>query len=247
MMRQIVRVGSSMQALGELAVFEPFSRLSASARSLLNQGTVRQNAAAGASIMHKGQPASGAYVVLSGRLRVYTITPTGTEATLYTVDPGETCVLALNCLFNDLLYPAWVQAEGPTRVAIIPGPLYRELFAHEAAIQDLTVHALSSLVFRLMAELEAIHSCNHRQRLVHYILLHASSEGVLKTTQQSLAGHLGTTREVVARLVQALVAEGYVKSARGQLTIKDLFGLRRQQGGLLAQTQAATRLPGRAS
>jgi CRP/FNR family transcriptional regulator, anaerobic regulatory protein len=220
---------SSMQPLGDLALFEPFSRLSTGAKTMIARGAVRKNALAGASIMHKGQPASGAYIVLSGRLRVYTITPTGTEATLYTVDPGETCVLALNCLFNDLLYPAWVQAQGPTRVAIIPGPLYRQLFAQEAAIQDLTVNALSTVVYRLMAELEAVHSCNHKQRLAHYLLLHASSDGVVKTTQQQLAGHLGTTREVVARLMQGLVADGFVKSQRGRITIKDLFGLRKLQ------------------
>lgn len=219
-----------MHALGDLALFEPFTRLSAGARTLLARGAVRKRAAAGASVMHRGQPASGAYVVLSGRLRVYTITPAGHEATLYLVDPGETCVLALNCLFNDLLYPAWVQAEVPTTLAIIPGALYRQLFAQEAAIQDLTVHALSTLVFRLMAELDAVHSCSHRQRLVHYLLVHSSSEGVLTATQQQLAGHLGTTREVVARLVQGLVAGGFVKSGRGRITIKDLFGLRRLQG-----------------
>ena len=219
-----------MHALGDLALFEPFTRLSAGARTLLARGAVRKRAAAGASVMHRGQPASGAYVVLSGRLRVYTITPAGHEATLYLVDPGETCVLALNCLFNDLLYPAWVQAEVPTTLAIIPGALYRQLFAQEVAIQDLTVHALSTLVFRLMAELDAVHSCSHRQRLVHYLLVHSSSEGVLTATQQQLAGHLGTTREVVARLVQGLVAGGFVKSGRGRITIKDLFGLRRLQG-----------------
>lgn len=224
-----------MHTLGDLALFEPFNRLSSGARVLLARGALRKRAAAGASVMHRGQPASGAYVVLSGRLRVFTITPAGHEATLYLVEPGETCVLALNCLFNDLLYPAWVQAEAPTTLAIIPGPLYRELFANEPAIQDLTVHALSSLVFRLMAELDAVHSCNHRQRLVHHLLARASSEGVLKTTQQQLAGHLGTTREVVARLVQGLVAEGFVKSERGRLTIKDLFGLRRLQGPGLAR------------
>ena len=32
------------------------------------------------------------------------------EATLYVINPHETCVLALNCIFNDLLYPAWVEA-----------------------------------------------------------------------------------------------------------------------------------------
>lgn len=220
-----------MQSLGELVRFEPFNRLSSEARSLLNRGVVRKSLPAGASVMYKGQPASGAYMVLSGRLRVFTVTPGGTEATLYLVDPGETCVLALNCLFNDLLYPAWVQAEAATSLAIIPGPLYRQLFAKEPAIQDLTVQALSTLVYRLMAELNDIHSCNHKQRLVHFLLMHASSEGVLQTTQQQLANHLGTTREVVARLMQDLVAGGFVKTQRGRITIKDLFGLRRLEAG----------------
>ena len=115
-----------MQATGDFAVFEPFGRLSGSARRMLEQGALRRNVPSGANIMHKGQPASGAYLVLSGRLRVYTVTPNGNEATLYRVEPGETCVLALNCLFNDLLYPAWVQAEGATRLAVVPGPLYRD-------------------------------------------------------------------------------------------------------------------------
>jgi len=218
-----------MQVIRELTLFEPFSRLSADGQTLLTQGAVAMNALAGTGIISKGQPASGAYVVLSGRLRVYTITPAGTEATLYLVEAGETCVLSLNCLFNDLLYPAWVQADKATRVAVIPGPLYRQLFKQESYIQDLTLHALSTLVFRLMAELDAVHSFNHRQRLVHFVLLHASSDGVLKTTQQQLAGHLGTSREVVARLMQGLVAEGFLKSQRGQIIIKDIFGLRRLQ------------------
>lgn len=213
----------------ELAIFEPFTRLSGDARTLLERGAVRHNVVAGANIVHKGEPASGAYLVLAGRLRVYTVTPSGAEATLYIVNPGETCVLALNCLFNDLLYPAWVQADQPTRLAVIPAPLYRQLFAREPAIQDLTVHALTTLVFRLMSELDAVHSFNHKQRLAHHILLHASSEGVLETTQQQLAGHLGTSREVVARLVQQMVAEGYIRSQRGRITIKDLFGMRRLQ------------------
>jgi CRP/FNR family transcriptional regulator, anaerobic regulatory protein len=166
-------------------------------------------------------------VVLKGSLRVFTIAPNGTEATLYRVEPGETCVLALNCLFNDLLYPAWVQAEAPSKVGVIPGAVYRELFNTERAIQDLTIRALSTLVYRLMAELESIHSCNHRQRLAHHILMNANSEGELQTTQQQIAGHLGTTREVIARLIQEFSGAGYVQTRRGTIAIKDLFGLRR--------------------
>jgi CRP/FNR family transcriptional regulator len=211
----------------ELLRIEPFRRLGADARRLLAQGAVIRKPARADAILHKGQPVSGAYLVLSGRLRVFTIEASGTEATLYFIDPGETCVLALNCLFNDLLYPAWVEAETPATVAVIPGPVYRRLFESESVIQNLTVQALSTLVYRLMAELEHVHSSNLKQRLAQFILLHASADGSLRMTQQQIAQHLGTTREVVARSMQELVAKGLVQTGRGALTIRDLFGLRR--------------------
>ena len=210
-----------------LEEFEPFSRMSRAGKALLAQGALRKNLPGPASVLHKGQPVSGAYVALEGRLRVFTIAPNGTEATLYFVDPGETCVLAINCLFNELLYPAWVQTETAGAVALIPGPVYRRLFETETVIQNLTVSTLSTLVYRLMAELDHVHSSNHRQRLAQFILLHAAADGSLRMTQQQLARHLGTTREVVARQMGEFVAARFVDTQRGLVSIRDLFGLRR--------------------
>lgn len=219
-----VRPGSSTSTLGS---FEPFASLGEGSRALLAQGQNRMTARRAEAVVHKGQPVSGAYVVLEGRLRVFTMSPNGAEATLYLIEPGETCVLALNCVFNDLLYPAWVQAEEPSAVCVIPGAVYRRLFETDNAIREFTVRNLSTLVYRLMTELEQVHGSRHKQRLAHFIVHHASSEGVLHMTQQQVAGHLGTTREVVARLMQELVAQGLVRTARGQIRIADLFGLRR--------------------
>ncbi|MCU7802986.1 MAG: Crp/Fnr family transcriptional regulator [Candidatus Thiodiazotropha sp. (ex Lucinoma borealis)] len=188
---------------------------------LLDEGVLHKHFKNPTSVIHKGQCVSGAYLVSKGRLRVFTFTPQGSEATLYFIQPGETCVLALNCLFNDLLYPAWVETDADTSVDIIPGPLYRQLFEREAPVQDLTVKALSALVFRLMNELEQVHACNLDQRLANFILSNATEEGVLKMTQQALAGHLGTTREVIARLMQGFVAEGVVSTRRGAITLTD--------------------------
>lgn len=210
-----------------LEEIDPFCQLSAAGKALLAQGAVRKNVPGPAAVLHKGQPVSGAYVALEGRLRVFTIAPNGTEATLYFVDPGETCVLAINCLFNDLLYPAWVQTEGPGVIALIPGPVYRRLFETEAVIQNLTVSALATLVHRLMAQLDLVHSSNHRQRLAQFILLHAAADGTLRMTQQQLARHLGTTREVVARQMGEFVAARLLDTQRGLVSIRDLFGLRR--------------------
>ncbi|MCB1626565.1 MAG: Crp/Fnr family transcriptional regulator [Xanthomonadales bacterium] len=216
-----------MNVIDELTRLEAFARVDPASRQLLEQGLVCQHLNRAAAVLHKGQPVSGAYIVLDGRLRVFTITPGGTEATIYFVNPGDTCVLALNCLFNDLLYPAWVQAEEATRIVRIPGAVYRQLHEREADIRNLTVQTLSTLVWRLMSELEQLHACTHRQRLANFILQHASSDGELRMTQQVLARHLGTTREVVARLVQEFVGAGLLRTGRGRLYIADLFGLRR--------------------
>jgi len=210
----------------DLEQIEPFRRIGARGKTLLAQHVVRKRVALTTTLLRKGQAVSGAYLVLAGRLRVFTVAPNGTEATLYFIDPGETCVLALNCLFNDLLYPAWVQAETPTTIALIPGPVYRTLFASEPVIQDLTVHALSTLVYRLMAELEDVHFTNHGQRLAQFILLRAASDGSLGMTQHQVAHHLGTTREVVARLLRGFVARGLVRTRRGSIRILDVDALR---------------------
>jgi CRP/FNR family transcriptional regulator len=78
-----------------------------------------------------------------------------------------------------------------------------------------------------MQELEQVHSTNLRQRLAQYVLLHANAEGRLETTQQQLARHLGTSREVIGRLMSEMVSRGLLHSGRGRLDIRDLFGLRR--------------------
>jgi CRP/FNR family transcriptional regulator len=58
-----------------------------------------------------------------------------------------------------------------------------------------------------MGELEQIHGRNYRERLAQFILMHANAERTLAMTQQRIAQHLGTTREVIARVMGDFVAE----------------------------------------
>jgi CRP/FNR family transcriptional regulator, anaerobic regulatory protein len=198
-----------------------FHDLSGASRALLARGLRYVQCGKGASILAKGQRVSGAYVVISGHLRVFTLSPDGIEATLYVINPHETCVLALNCIFNDLLYPAWVEAGSATRVAVIPGMVFRNLFEAEPAIRNMTVQAFSTIVFRLMTELEGIHSYKLERRLSNFLLLHASTDGTVLMTQQEVASHLGTTREVVARALGQLASAGRIRTSRGKIGISD--------------------------
>ena len=95
----------------ELGRFETFQFLSDPARRLLEETLAVRQVTRAEAVLHMGQPVSGAYLVLKSRLRVFTVAPNRTEATLYFLDSGEACLLAINCLVNDLWYPAWVQGE----------------------------------------------------------------------------------------------------------------------------------------
>lgn len=172
-------------------------------------------------VLDKGAAISGAYFVLEGMLRVYTISRNGKEATLYNIAPGETCILATNSLFNDFLYPAWVVADVDTKVGILPGSVYRDLFRSEPAVQDITIKALSSTVFGLMSELEQTHAQTVRQRLASYLVMRSSSDFIISATQQKIADALGSSREFVARLLAEFNEMGLIRSGRGKILILD--------------------------
>lgn len=199
--------------------FAPFQRLSDAGRQALTRGLRSAVFTRGANVLSRGDQVAGAYLVVTGRLRVYTLSAEGREATLYTIDPGETCVLALNCLFSDLRYPAWVDASAGTRVAIVDGPAYRSLFEHDAAVRDMTVRAFSTVVFRLMSALEDVHTHALDRRLATFLVVRSSSSGEVRMTQQAIADHLGTTREVVARLLARFSRLRFVSRQRGAIRV----------------------------
>jgi CRP/FNR family transcriptional regulator len=206
--------------MSEIRRLSIFHTLSDESRRLLDGGAITMRVPERRIFIKKGEHVSGAYFVLNGRLRVFTSLANGKEATLYFVKPGETCVLALNSLFNGLLYPAWVEADAPTAAAIIPGRIFRALFETERAIRDLALGAMATLALRLMDELDQAHTCTLEQRLVNFLLVRASGkERAVRQTQQQIADHLGTSREVIARVIGRIAARGYIVSGRKVITI----------------------------
>ena len=201
-------------------------QLSEAGQSLVQKRMVRKSFEKHDPVIGKGDSVSGAYFVVSGALRVFTLSPDGKEATLYRMDAGDTCVLALNSLFNNVLYPAWVEAVDDTVVGVLPGDVYRKLFTQESTVQDITMRALSSAVFGLMSELEVRHSYSLDQRLANFLLTRATAEDIVHNTQQEIASEIGTTREVVGRLMVQFSARGLIKSGRGKIHLLNKSGLR---------------------
>ncbi len=184
----------------------------------------------GTQLVVRGDEVAGAYLVEEGALRVYYTSEEGREGTLYWVEPGQSCILALNCTFSRLAYPAWVESDGPTRFSVVPGDVYRTLFASDPAVQRFTFEALSGRLFELMALIEETASQGLEARVAAFLLRRAKGEERVALTQEQLARHLSTSREVVSRVLRGLSALGLVSSGHGQIVILDSEGLRRIAG-----------------
>ncbi len=173
-------------------------------------------------VIARGDDVSGVYVVLDGALRIYYVNREGREGTLYWVDPGQSCILALNCLFAKIAYPAWVETDqSGAEVAIIAGDVYRELYLCEPSLQKFTFANLSERLFELMALLQESASFGLEQRVAAYLLRRAQNSSVLQVTHEQVAHHLSSSREVVSRVLRNVARRGAIELTPGQIRIID--------------------------
>jgi CRP/FNR family transcriptional regulator, anaerobic regulatory protein len=177
-------------------------------------------------LLERGDDVDGAYLLVGGSLRVYYITSEGREATLYHVEPGGTCVLALTSAFNQQPYPAWVEAEaeGALLVRIPSGP-FRRLFDGEPAFRAFIFSVLSARIFELMSALEEAGSAQIEQRVARYLARRVGADSTVRATQIGIASELGTAREVVFRALRALSNRGLVETGRVRIKVLDRAGL----------------------
>ncbi|MEZ5850428.1 MAG: Crp/Fnr family transcriptional regulator [Hyphomicrobiaceae bacterium] len=205
----------------DLSLFPFLAGLQPASQLLLAERTRRISCPTSTHLVSRGDKVAGAYLVVRGALRVYYVSAEGREGTLYWVEPGQSCILALNCTFSRLAYPAWVESDGKTEISIIPGEVYRELFAREAAVQRFTFEALSGRLFELMALVEETASQGLEARIASFLLRRAKGGATVAITQEQLARHLATSREVVSRTLRRLAALGLVSAEPGLVHLVD--------------------------
>jgi len=190
-------------------------RLNDSAR-ILREGKGRE-------LLARGEFVGGAYLVLAGELDVYTIDHEGREASLYRVRAGESCLFALNALFANVPYQAWVRVvSDAASIVVIPASVLRELHHQERAVRDWVFGVQSQRIFDLVSALEEVQMLPVEARLRSFLLRSANADRRVKQTHEAIAKCLGTAREVVTRNLRTFADNGLVTLSRGCVTILDV-------------------------
>jgi len=184
---------------------------------LLTAGRL-QPVAAGTQIYHEGDACSAIAFVLAGEIRVYKIGQTGREITLYEIGPGETCILNASCILAGQNYPAHAVAAADTDLLLVPSADFRKLVSDHETMREFVFTLLSRRLSGVMELVEEVAFGRMDERLEDY-LLERSADDRLETTHQKIANDLGTSREVVSRLLKDLERKGKVRLSRNEITL----------------------------
>ncbi len=173
-------------------------------------------------VIHCGEVIGGTYFLTHGRLRAFVQNAEGRESTLYSIRPGQTCILAVNCTFSGVVYPAWVAAgEETTRGFFLPSATYRTLFDEEPEVRNFTIGVLTSWIYDMMTRVEETSLSSMAQRIAHALVRRANTEGIIRGTHQDIALDLGTAREVVSRHLKEFETQGFIERGRRQIRLID--------------------------
>jgi CRP/FNR family transcriptional regulator, anaerobic regulatory protein len=180
--------------------------------------SMQQTVPAGKKIYAEGDSCSAIAFVLSGDIRVFKIGETGREITLYEIGPGETCILNASCILSCRTYPANAVAITDVDMLLIPSAAFRRLVDEQEAMRDFVFTLLSLRLSAVMELVEEVAFGRMDQRLMEY-LVEKSENNVLGTTHQKIANDLGTSREVVSRLLKDFERKQEVRLSRNSITL----------------------------
>ena len=204
--------------------FPIYDKLDARDQQELNRLAGLRKVSQGTIVHNGGADCLGLLVIRSGQLRAYISSDEGREVTIYRLFERDVCLFAASCIMQNIQFDITISAEKDTEFWIIPPGFYKDLMYRNIEAANYTNDLMASRFTELMWLVEQIMWKSFDKRLAKFLLDEYYLEGepeTLKITHEIIAGHLGTAREVVTRMLKYFQTEGMVKLTRGAIAIVD--------------------------
>lgn len=178
-------------------------------------------APAGACLFRPGDACRSLVLLEKGRVRVGMLSEHGRRIELYSVEPGEACVMSVACLLGELPYQAEAIAETDVSGWALGQGAFRELIALSPAFAERLLAVQWRRIYDLVGLVDRVAFHRTEARLAALLMARAGADAVVRETHQDLALAIGTAREVVSRRLKRLEADGVVALERAQVRILD--------------------------
>jgi CRP/FNR family transcriptional regulator len=181
---------------------------------------------AGELIFLEGEPSAGLHLVAVGLCKVYRLSLAGREHVLATLGPCDSCneVPAVDHGPN----PASLAALEDSTLWVITGDALDRLRRQHAVLNEVIIHSLAVRCRQLVQRVYNLSFLSVTGRLAAFLLQRAEQGSELQRrqwTQDEIAAHLGTVREMVSRALRELQEAELIAIHRHRIEILDREGL----------------------
>ena len=180
---------------------------------------------AGHDVFVEGDQAEAIALLLSGVVRVYKIGENGREITLYRFGNGESCILTANVILSRQTFPAIATVERDAEAVMIPAGAFRQWIGRYDLWRDFIFGLLSQRLASVIATVDEVAFRRMDVRVAAFLLARSQDGGQVHITHQQIAAELGSSREVISRLLESLEDGGLIRRSRGVIEVLDVKGL----------------------
>lgn len=181
----------------------------------------------GEMLFREGDKAEGFYVLQTGAISVFRLTPDGREQIICVFRPPES--FAEVTLATLEAYPANGVALENSKVILVQRAGFRDLIHRKP---ELSLHMLASMSLHLKHLVQTLQDYKGRQievRLADWLLRNAPAGAPsfeLPVTKKNLAGQLGVTSETLSRTFARFRDEGLIRVEGPRVHLLRVEGLR---------------------
>lgn len=206
-----------------LAIFPFLANTTSQTKEVFCRQSEHLKLSAGQFICLEGDVCNHLPLVLSGTARVYKMGHSGREITLYRIESGESCILTASCILSQQRFPAFAVAETAVEAIGLSANSLRDWMTQDPAWQRYVFGLLTQRLTTVMEVVEEVAFHRMDVRISAYLLKMTDSRGSsVQTTHEVVAQELGSSREVVSRILKDLEKRGIVNLTRGNISILKL-------------------------
>ncbi|MEO8391448.1 MAG: Crp/Fnr family transcriptional regulator [Chloroflexota bacterium] len=183
---------------------------------------------AGKDVFVEGDEVNAIALLVSGAVRVYKLGETGREITLYRFGLGESCILTANAILSRQSFSAIATVEQDAEAVMIPAEIFREWIRHYDLWRDFVFALLSQRLSDVMEIVDEVAFRRMDIRVASLLLKRSRTHNPISGTHQEIAAELGSSREVISRILENLASQGIIRVLRGSIEILDSDRLEKQ-------------------
>ena len=170
-------------------------------------------------LFQEGMVCEHLMLIVEGSVRVFRESSEGREVTLYRVESGQLCIHNLNNLVDGDHYPMMARTEKGMRGLVISRSAFNQGLAESSSFRNYVLRTLTGRLSHMVDLISGFAFDRLDLRVAVWLAeqFERSSGRAIEVTHNDVADELGTTREMISRILKDFEHKRCIELARGKI------------------------------